>query len=105
MSEQIKDAVRSALADVPLPEPTVPPLPWYRKVHILFLVRWLAWRESRLKHFWVCHGYKNGAGIGHLHTPRPMTEAQAVKWLRDTTEGTITFIDRTVGFIFYKPKD
>ena len=85
---------------VEIPEPYVVD-PWWRRLIDRWRARWIR-RTTRC--YWRCYGYKDGAGTGVLRTPWPMNESEALGWLRATTDGSVTYVDRETGMIFYKPK-
>lgn len=63
-----------------------------------FLRRWF-FKTSR--HSWRAYRY----GGGGVASNKDMTEEEAIQWVRGITDGDITFIDRELGFIFYRPKE
>jgi hypothetical protein len=106
MTEQIDDAVKKAFEGVEIPRSTIPT--WRESIKAAFWewVMWrvVAWKKRRaagIKHIWKFYGYH---GQGNLVTPYPMSERQALRWLKSSVDGAVTYIDREAGFIFYKPK-
>jgi hypothetical protein len=106
MNEQIRDAVRSALADVPLPVPQIPTLrekflAWFYKQLVYGIYHWHSWRERRRKIIWRCVSYYGGS---KLVTPRPMTCEQAQKWLARAANASVAYVDHETGHMFFKLK-
>jgi hypothetical protein len=53
------------------------------------------------KHMWKA--IRMGGG-GLISSPYEMFEWEALVWVSDVIKGEIAFVDREVGFIFYRPK-
>jgi hypothetical protein len=53
-----------------------------------------------LTHIWKAFGYH---GAGTVISPRPMDESEALAWV--ATFGSVAYVDREAGFIFYRPKE
>jgi hypothetical protein len=63
-----------------------------------FLRRRCVKRPHEVSRIWQCCRYQGG---GKVYTPIPMTEQEATEYA--STLGSILWIDRTHGFIFYRP--
>jgi hypothetical protein len=51
-------------------------------------------------HYWKAFRFQGG---GTLISPVPMNEVDALKWV--SAFGSVAFVDRECGFIFYRPKE
>lgn len=72
---------------------------------VRMVVFFYCWRDARRQRLgisiWKC--YRDGGG-GEIKTPRLMRERQAIRWLRETADAEIFYIDRDYHFLFYRPR-
>jgi hypothetical protein len=55
-------------------------------------------RRAQLRRIWQCCRYQGGANV---YTPHPMSEEDAIEFA--SALGSILWVDREHGFIFYRP--
>jgi len=73
---------------------------WFPRFRIYRLFDdWIVEAKPITKHFWKAIAYH---GAGTLSSPKPMTEPQALAWV--AAFGSVSYVDREAGFIFYRPK-
>jgi hypothetical protein len=61
-----------------------------------------SWYPGDAKHYWKAYRFFGG---GAITSPYPMDEGEAVDWVSGTVKGEIAYIDRELGFIFYRPRE
>lgn len=66
-----------------------------------FLKRIFFGVEQPPRHPWRAIRFRGG---GILTSPYEMTEEEACMWVSVIVKGEIAYIDRELGFIFYRPK-
>jgi hypothetical protein len=61
-----------------------------------------AWTPEPPPHMWKAYRFQGG---GIITSPYEMTEDQACMWVANVIKGEVAYIDREMGFIFYRPKE
>lgn len=78
---------------------------WLRLICAAFAIALCVWlierrRDQQERVTWT---YIRHQGGGTVTSPQPMTELEALEFCRSL--GSVMYVDRARGFIFYRPKE
>lgn len=73
---------------------------WFPRFYIHKMFdEWIVEAKPITKHYWTAIRMQGG---GSITSPYEMQEWEALIWVSEQLGGEIAFIDREVGFIFYR---